>query len=112
MQQINAEIVVLETQIAENKNLSDLALIELKAVFAKYLAKLKSKPDNVPENAKPVENSPQSKLNREVFIATPGHVPTGNQYSSSDKPIYDNPITAIHYVGNTNARMKFELKNG
>ena len=40
--QLSAEICALEKQVVENHKIADLALIEIKAVFAKSLAKIQA----------------------------------------------------------------------
>jgi len=45
IKQLTAEIAALEKQVAENHKLADLVLIEIKAVFARSLAKIQETQD-------------------------------------------------------------------
>ena len=91
---IEAKIAECERQISENKKIVDLVLIEVKQAFQRNLAKLQSIQKPVPEVQKPATTF----VTRDVFVATPGYVPTGNDYVCPVKPTFENPITAIYEV--------------
>ena len=66
IKQLSAEIAALEKQVAVNHKLADLVLIEIKAVFARSLAKIQTIQD-ITQQYLPVNK--QTKL-REVKIPT------------------------------------------
>jgi len=114
MATVSAEIKALEKQLEESHKVADLVLIEVKAVFAKCLAKLQSIPQPVPKH-RHLEAPPVKQLQcvkKEILFPTPGRAPTGNDYALPANPSYDNPIVAIHHHSSNNSPLKFETKDG
>jgi hypothetical protein len=102
---LNTQISQLEKQLAKNKDLASLVLIEVQLIFKNALAKLVSSPETSTV-LKPLQTH-----TREVIIKTssPG---TGNDYTHPAKIDFENPITAIYHVGYQNAYLKFATEDG
>ena len=90
VKQLSAEIAALFKQDEENHKLADLVLIEIKAVFAGSLAKIKTTQDIAQQ---PLPIYKQTKL-REVKIPTTEQG-KGNTYAHPAKPDFYNPITTV-----------------
>ena len=90
IKQLSTEIAALEKQVAENHKLTDLVLIEIKAVFARSLAKVQATQDS---NQQHKSLDKQTKL-REVKIPTT-YAGIGSTYIHPAKPDFNNPITAV-----------------
>lgn len=108
---MSKKIALLEQEVATNNKIADLVLIEIKALFAKSIAKIQFSPEvtqiTPQQHLVPVE---QFKL-REVIVPTSDHAPTGVNYAHPVKLEYNNPITAIFVDADKN-RVKFETKDG
>jgi hypothetical protein len=103
---LNTQISQLEKQLAKNKDLASLVLIEVQLIFKNALAKLVSSPET-PTVLKPLQTH-----TREVLIKTsnPG---SGNEIVHPAKIDFENPITAVYYVGNnSNPYLKFATEDG
>lgn len=105
IKQLSAEIAALEKQVAENHKLADLVLIEIKAVFARSLAKIQATQD-IAQQHLPVNK--QTKL-REVKIPTTEQG-TGSTYAFPAKPDFNSPIIAI--LDYTQGGNTFETADG
>ena len=81
-------------------------LIEIKAVFARSLAKIQATQDI---DQQPLPVNKQTKL-REVKIPTT-YEGTGSTYAHPAKPVFNNPITAVLEF-NKSGRNTFETADG
>ena len=102
---IDTQISQLEKQLAKNKDLASLVLIEVQLIFKNALAKLISNPE-IPTAIKPLQTH-----TREVLIKTtePGY---GNNYEHPAKIDFENPISAIYHLNNSNPYLKFATEDG
>ncbi len=80
-------------------------LIEVQLIFKNALAKLVSSPET-PTVLKPLETH-----TREVLIKT-SHPGTGNDVVHPTKIDFENPISAIYHLSNSNASLKFATEDG
>jgi hypothetical protein len=87
--------------VANNNQIADLVLIQIKALFASSLAKIQFSPAAQPN---------LSLVTRDVLIPTKDRAGTGDAFLHPGKPDYNNPIQAIHFYGG--AYFKFESKDG
>ena len=104
---LNTQVAKLEKELADNRKLASLILIQVRAIFAKERAKFEIPPEPVPGALALA----QQLVTRSVNVAT-SNAGAGNNYENPLRPDYNNPIEIVHSVHGSGSYMRFATRDG
>ena len=104
---LNTQVAKLEKELADNRKLASLILIQVRAIFAQERAKFEIPPEPVPGALALA----QQLVTRSVNVAT-SNAGSGNNYEIPLRPDYNNPIEIVHLCYGSDNHMRFATRDG